>query len=94
MSNAIGFDRPQTTASFSPAGASASVAAPINAEALYITASTVMGVRWGVGAQTAVATDIQVGPNSPLLIRVNPGEAYTVAAFGTGNVNVAKAYVS
>lgn len=74
-----------------PAASSVDVTLPLGPEYFLVSGSAQMAFRVGVGAQTAVATDIQFGGASgSILIRVNPSpqNAYHLAVFGTGTFNV------
>jgi hypothetical protein len=73
---------PPVTASITNTAASVSVAAPANAEFVRLTTTVLCNVRWGVGAQTAVATDMLVMPNESVIIKLVPSRAYTFASIG------------
>lgn len=78
-------DVPQITASATLSVASADVAAPTNAEYVRVAASVVCNFRYGIGAQTAVATDQLLSPGESLVIRLGTSaQAYHFAAIAAG----------
>lgn len=85
------YPKPGANTSIAPAGATASGSVPAECPQIrFLWVPTTPGnrcqVRWGVGAQTATTSDMQLVENMPEAFTKGPAD--TVAVIGTGTLYI------